>query len=503
MKKALLGSLGLLISIGLQAQITITSADIGQAGDSMIVGNVEPDSILNVGGTGAQTWSFNFLVDDYNTLVFENPTNTASASNFPNADMAIERQSDTLFFKLSSAELALDGLSGDVSNQLGVPITLALNIPGDVTQIEFPSTYLDDFTDQATIDTIINCADVGAQQYCTQARLKRRILITSEIDAHGSLETSGGTYGNTIRQYFKERTIDSVWANLPVVGGPMNFIDAIDSTAHQYRWYANGEKWPVLSVIADGSGGDIISAEFQIDNLLGYIDATIEPACSGDCNGIAVVGGLGADPPYSYQWPASAGNQTTAQANNLCAGSYVVTITDNDTNTYELLVEIDEPTLVQVTGSVQGVNFQNDGAIDITPSGGSGTYTYAWTGPDGFTAASQDISGLVEGDYTVVVADDNDCDTTKTFSVIATGINESSFKNLEFYPNPADQIVYIKSNDIIGTLIVKDLLGNVVSHVELFSREASIDVGNLSSGIYLIEQRAGNHVILEKVTIQH
>ena len=72
------------------SQITITSADIGQAGDSMIVGNESPSSTMNVGGTGSQTWDFTFQVDDYNTLVFKDPSNTASGSSFPNADIAID-----------------------------------------------------------------------------------------------------------------------------------------------------------------------------------------------------------------------------------------------------------------------------------------------------------------------------------------------------------------------------------------------------------------------------
>ena len=485
------------------SQITITSADIGQAGDSMIVGNVQPATVMNVGATGSQTWSFNFQVDDYNTLVFEDPTNTASGTLFPGADMAIERQSDTLFFKINSTEMALDGLSGDVAGVVGVPLTLSLNIANDVTQIEFPSTYTDQFTDQATIDTIINCADIGASAYCTQARIKRRYLVTSNIDAYGPLETSGGEYANTIRQYYKERTIDSIWANLPVFGGPLSFYQEIDSTSHIYRWYANGEKWPVLTAYADAAGGDIVSAEFQIDNLLGYTESKNHPACNGDCNGSATVQGLGADPPYSYVWPASANNQTTATANGLCAGTYVVTITDNDTNTHELQVVLTNPTNVQITGSVQGVNFANDGAIDITPSGGAGNYTYAWSGPDGYTAATQDISGLAEGDYTVVVSDANGCDTSRLFSVIATGISFVNEVRFSMYPNPANNLLTLVCDANINNIKVSDLLGNVVINKKLSSQKYELEISGLSSGIYMVEVEANNSVQLKKLTIQH
>lgn len=47
----------------------------------------------------------------------------------------------------------------------------------------------------------------------------------------------------------------------------------------------------------------------------------------------------------------------------------------------------------------------SDGAIDIEIIGGVGPYTYSWTGPFGFVATTQDITGLVAGTYTVTVVD--------------------------------------------------------------------------------------------------
>ena len=48
------------------------------------------------------------------------------------------------------------------------------------------------------------------------------------------------------------------------------------------------------------------------------------------------------------------------------------------------------------------------GAINITPAGGVGPYTYAWTGA-GVTATDQDQTGLAAGIYKVIVTDDNNC----------------------------------------------------------------------------------------------
>jgi endo-1,4-beta-xylanase len=55
-----------------------------------------------------------------------------------------------------------------------------------------------------------------------------------------------------------------------------------------------------------------------------------------------------------------------------------------------------------------------NGAINLTAQGGGTVaYTYSWTGPNGFTASTEDLTGLAPGTYTVVVsAPSSNCSTT-------------------------------------------------------------------------------------------
>lgn len=46
-----------------------------------------------------------------------------------------------------------------------------------------------------------------------------------------------------------------------------------------------------------------------------------------------------------------------------------------------------------------------NGQISISVTGGTSSYSYAWTATNGFTSTSEDITGLTAGDYTVVVTD--------------------------------------------------------------------------------------------------
>jgi len=502
--KKLLPFLGaLLICSSLTGQITVTQADLGQAGDSIVMGYDQPTNAMSVGGTGAQNWVFNFAVNDINTMKFEYVSNTVSGAYFPNSNMAIERQTDTLFFKSSASALVLDGISGDA---FGLGASIVANFNPDATQLFFPSTYLDSFMDTAVFDTIVSCDAFGQGSLCDSAYLQRRVVLSSLIDAYGTLQTPGGTY-TTIRQYLREDDYDSVAVLNIIFGNPVwtTVIDSV-STAHNYRWFASGEEWPVLSVRADAAGGNITTAEFKIDdNLLGYIISTSEPECNGACEGSAHISGLGGVPPYSYQWPASAGNQNTATATNLCAGTHTVTISDANSQTVELPVTINEPTALQITGAVQGVSIGGDGAIDITVSGGTGpgTYSYNWIGPDGFTATTADITGIDEGDYTVTVTDNHDCDTNRTFTVALTGIASVQEPAFKMYPNPANNNLHIVSAGAIEKVQITDLLGNKVGAYLVKGTSLDIATSEMSSGIYMVEVHSSEGTYLRKLTIQH
>ena len=69
-----------------------------------------------------------------------------------------------------------------------------------------------------------------------------------------------------------------------------------------------------------------------------------------------------------------------------------------------------------VTGeSCTGVS---NGAIDLTVSGNVGNTTFSWTGPNGFTASTEDINGLSAGTYNVTVTDTNGNESTSATVII-------------------------------------------------------------------------------------
>jgi hypothetical protein len=117
--------------------------------------------------------------------------------------------------------------------------------------------------------------------------------------------------------------------------------------------------------------------------------------------------------PYSYSWSNGSSNQTI---NNLPAGSYTVTVTDDANATATASVIIDSPDELEFNPPVinhVSCNGGNDGSISVSASGGVSPYFFSWSnGSNGTT-----ISNLTAGSYTVTVTDDNNCTETATYMV--------------------------------------------------------------------------------------
>jgi large repetitive protein len=141
-------------------------------------------------------------------------------------------------------------------------------------------------------------------------------------------------------------------------------------------------------------------------------------SCNGSADAAIDLTVSGGYPAYTYSWSGPNGfTATTEDIANLNPGTYTVTILDT-TNACPVAQSytISEPAVVAFTGTVpQFSGFEvscfggTNGSISITPSGGTSLYTYAWTGPNGFTAASQNITNLSIGTYQLTMSDSNGC----------------------------------------------------------------------------------------------
>ncbi|MBI2282953.1 MAG: SprB repeat-containing protein [Bacteroidetes bacterium] len=146
--------------------------------------------------------------------------------------------------------------------------------------------------------------------------------------------------------------------------------------------------------------------------------------CKDGTDGAVSLRVSGGTSPYSYAW--SNGVQTE-QLSDVAAGTYSVTVTDANGCTATASSIITEPALLTATATASNVtcNGGSNGSIDLSVSGGTGSYSYVWSN----TASSEDVNGLAAGTYSVTVTDANGCTTTASavitepakISVSATG----------------------------------------------------------------------------------
>jgi gliding motility-associated-like protein len=141
--------------------------------------------------------------------------------------------------------------------------------------------------------------------------------------------------------------------------------------------------------------------------------------CFGQSDGEAIASASGGTAPYTYTWLP--GNLTGASQSNLAAGTYTITATDAMNCTGDSTLTITQPNQIlvnapNITGTQCG---SSTGAIEVTVTGGSGNYSYAWNPNAGAGNYIQNVAG---GSYTVVVTDQTSgCTATTSFTVPSLG----------------------------------------------------------------------------------
>ena len=159
------------------------------------------------------------------------------------------------------------------------------------------------------------------------------------------------------------------------------------------------------------------------------LNATFSPVnatCSGADNGAINVTVSGGTPEYGFLWSGPGSfSETTEDVSGLEPGSYSLVLTDANgcLATYTDAVTITEPTEITVVPTSNDIscNGAGDGTISIAVSGGTPGYTYAWSGPGGYSSDQPNLGSLGPGTYSLTVTDANDC--SELFNNLVT-INE-------------------------------------------------------------------------------
>ncbi len=261
-------------------------------------------------------------------------------------------------------------------------------------------------------------------------------------------------------------------------------------------------------IYATSSSAGMTILDFDKCNTIVYSKNIENNLCQGDCNGSISIDTIKrGTPPYLFQWSTG---QTGNSVTNLCAGKYTVTMTDNNNCIKTDSFIITEPDSFYIKTIVkQDITDSNSkGHIGINMAGGKPDYTFEWSGPNDFTASTQNITGLDAGCYTLTVTDANGC--TLVSDEICIEDKRTTVEDIEndndfqIYPNPAKNHIYIYSKD--------PDFANSVEKIEIFDSSGlkvkeynkgtkTIDINELNNGFYMIQLTFPGQKIIKKLIV--
>ena len=166
--------------------------------------------------------------------------------------------------------------------------------------------------------------------------------------------------------------------------------------------------------ITDANGCSIAIPKIEVrqPNALSTQITATDASCYGTSDGTATITATGGTQPYAYAWT---GGFTGYQATNLNAGTYIVTITDNNNCQTVDTAVIASPSAIAVSEVMTSPSCidNNDGSIAVTATGGQSPYIYLWNNRDTDSLAEE----LTAGTYYLTLTDNNGCETIKTYEL--------------------------------------------------------------------------------------
>ena len=248
------------------------------------------------------------------------------------------------------------------------------------------------------------------------------VLVT---DNNGCTFNSGAAIEQPDAELQISETITHVSCNgfsdaeisLQISGGTMPYSYQWGDTIYQLNDYSE-----LLSGLIAGNYVFTIFDNNGCQELASFVVTEPQPlevswitskiTCFGGSDGSIDLFSGGGTVPYSFNW---SNGSTDEDPNGLIAGSYVITVTDNN-GCYKInTVNVDSETELVLGAIIDNVSCidNKDGVVDLLVAGGAGFYTYSW-----MNGSQEDrLVDLYSGYYSVTVTDGNNCVKADTFYV--------------------------------------------------------------------------------------
>ncbi len=423
--------------------ITITEPALnltGTANQTNVSCTSGNDGTIVINAAGG-TSPYQYSIDNGNTYQTSNTFNNLSAANYT---IIVQDANGCTF---TSSALTIDeptpivvtsDSQTNVSSSGGNDGSLAISIAGGTAPYSIswsgPNSFASNLEDIATLTAGIYTLEIRDANHTNDASgcFYRETFEVTEpgplaIDAINvvDVDCKGNTTGSISVTTTGNAPLVYVWeVNGNVIPGETtNILQNIGAAVYTLT-------------VSDNSANTPISQNITVNEPLDALSATAvvtEVTCFGGNDGIMEINAFGGTPPYQYALDGGT-FQTTNSFGGLIEGNYRAVVRDSQGCLFDIPgnIFVNAPQqmglIVNEQRSLTAAN-SDDGAIRITPFGGTSPYTYQWTADNGFVSSEKDITDLASGNYTVTITDSNfaiasgaGCSYTQNFFIAEPGV---------------------------------------------------------------------------------
>lgn len=280
--------------------------------------------------------------------------------------------------------------------------------------------------------------------------------------------------------------------------GSINPNIAGGTTGYTYTW-SNGSSDPILSNVVAGSHSlNLIDAKgctavynYELTQPQKALDLALtkkEVLCYGGNTGAIISQVEGGTSPYTYSWN---NGFSTSNIQDVVAGSYTVTVTDDKGCVIIGTNQINEPVAPLTASSVDtkvDCFGKKTGDIVLTVLGGTTPYNYVWSNSSSLilTQAASTIIDLKSDTYNVEITDKNGCQLS-----YSTVVDQPAAPL-----NITSTITNINCYGMATGAIDASVSGGTTPYAYSWSNSAiSEDITNVTSGSYTLLVTDDNHCV--------
>jgi hypothetical protein len=267
------------------AQIQITQADFATAGDTVRLSQASDNGYDYLSTGAAFVWDFSTLTP--NSQIIKEFYATSSAPLFIQfllGTFAPTRYNSTYYLESTALPIAqitsflpitIENIYQFTKSSVDslTSVGYSMNISG--TEIPFQSDTIETHYDlplqygNSHVSRGYTLIDFNP---VADAKWNQHRERTTTVDGYGSITTPYGTF-NAIRVKHDITEVDSIYYTFPFVGAI--WIPLPIPTSHEYEWWTNGEKEPILKITTNEVLGNELVTAIEYRDMNRFLDAGI------------------------------------------------------------------------------------------------------------------------------------------------------------------------------------------------------------------------------------